>query len=385
MELIKCFELYKVSFNTIVKRFKYIIIAIAIVLFPTLMAVKLIDVFGNSNLYHLDLSDASTYTCSCKSIVDGKFFIENNSCELTTSVIAIPGDTTSHIEYDLPISFHVYSSIQANNSDKIQVYYRLYDEFKLCREIVGADIKPQSADYSFTLKKIKAGSDIELKIVVSARENMILGIDKYFTVGTPVIAGTKETYKPVKQFLYEYMEAIDKSDKVIVNWTTLYEKDLIFSIQKSRDGISFFDLGKVNGHSSQEMKLQYSFTDTTSIGSKVVYYRIKHTYTNGESGYSEVMAFQRLEEFSRIINNNRVPCIGKCEVMLNELDVKNGNVYIAVFDVFGNAIKAKIESVRKDREEEIKVNKDNYLQPVFYIRKINTGKEVIEERIEIEN
>lgn len=80
-----------------------------------------------------------------------------------------------------------------------------------------------------------------------------------------------------------------KSDDIVVlTWITLTEiNNDYFTIEKSRDGFNFIEVGKVNGAGNSSDRLTYRLIDETPYKG-VSYYRLKQTGFNGDFWYSDL-------------------------------------------------------------------------------------------------
>lgn len=79
--------------------------------------------------------------------------------------------------------------------------------------------------------------------------------------------------------------------KVVLHWTTTLEvNNDHFTIERSKDGISFEAVGKIKGVGSTLKKQKYSFTDNDPYLDDVSYYRLKQTDQNGNYAYSKIVS-----------------------------------------------------------------------------------------------
>ena len=89
--------------------------------------------------------------------------------------------------------------------------------------------------------------------------------------------------------IVKYFKAESKTDKVVIKWFSLIEKDIKeFVVQRSMDGQNYADLKKLNP--SGENK-EYNYIDDTLFksSSRIYYYRLKVTLTDGSSVHSETI------------------------------------------------------------------------------------------------
>ncbi|MBK8808281.1 MAG: hypothetical protein IPO21_17305 [Bacteroidales bacterium] len=328
-------------------------------------------------LYSLKIGDTSTYQSDCKNEGSGYIGASNGTCQITTSVIQIPGDSIKHKKVDIPVSFQIFIDGVVSTQDLFSVYYGINGVYTLLWERKGSDLLSIAINpmQNCIISSIKPGSDLDFKIEAhSSSSDTKIGIKEFFKVGYPVVSGTNTKFSTNSKFVFKNLSTKVDGNSVNVEWSCILDCKTYFIIEKSRDGISYTNIGKVNANAQSTSLLQFSFTDTSKFVSKVVYYRIKRNLKQNVFAYSEVIAFNGTQ-FANL-NPKDKPCLGKCDIVINSSNMED--VYITVYDVFGNVVKTKFESVQNDKKEELRVNKDNYLQPVFYIKRIDTGKEIID-------
>jgi hypothetical protein len=87
-----------------------------------------------------------------------------------------------------------------------------------------------------------------------------------------------------------YFTAKQNDSQVVLQWATASEKDNeYFSLEKSRDGRQFNEIGRVAGAGTSTTKLTYQFTDDFPFGG-TSYYRLKQVDLDGTFTYSRIVA-----------------------------------------------------------------------------------------------
>ncbi len=87
-----------------------------------------------------------------------------------------------------------------------------------------------------------------------------------------------------------YFTAKQNDSQVLLQWATASEKDNeYFSLEKSRDGRQFNEIGRVAGAGTSTAKLTYQFTDDFPFGG-TSYYRLKQVDLDGTFTYSRIVA-----------------------------------------------------------------------------------------------
>jgi hypothetical protein len=85
-------------------------------------------------------------------------------------------------------------------------------------------------------------------------------------------------------------EAIQNKTAVDITWQTATETNNdFFTIEKSKDGNEFEEIGNADGAGNSTTVLKYSFTDDKPY-TGISYYRLKQTDFNGEFSYSKIVA-----------------------------------------------------------------------------------------------
>ncbi len=149
------------------------------------------------------------------------------------------------------------------------------------------------------------------------------------------------------------------NDEVLLNWEVVESDRAWFDIEKSTDGRSFSNIGKViNG----EMK----FTDKLpSIGNN--YYRIKAVEASGKATYTAIInvLYQPAGFVLRIFPN---PVGDVLHLQLNA--VQSGNVVLAISDVAGRIVESKPMALRNGVQS-ITVNTTALASQAYLLKVVN--------------
>jgi len=82
----------------------------------------------------------------------------------------------------------------------------------------------------------------------------------------------------------------DKTDnRVVLKWVTAYEKNSShFIVQRSLNGVEFYEIGKVQANGNSSTTQEYTFSDVT-LPSGNLYYRLQQVDADGSTAYSAVV------------------------------------------------------------------------------------------------
>lgn len=79
----------------------------------------------------------------------------------------------------------------------------------------------------------------------------------------------------------------------MLTWATDLEvKSELFVVERSNDGINFFNIGKLDAAGSSEEENEYRFLDV-GVQEELTFYRLKQVDTDGTSGYSHVVKINK--------------------------------------------------------------------------------------------
>ena len=81
-----------------------------------------------------------------------------------------------------------------------------------------------------------------------------------------------------------FFKGAPKQDKVLLNWATASELNVAyFIIEKSYDGMSFYEIGQVEGHGTTKIKQDYSFSDEKPTLGRAYYRLTEGDYDNSQT------------------------------------------------------------------------------------------------------
>jgi hypothetical protein len=150
--------------------------------------------------------------------------------------------------------------------------------------------------------------------------------DVWFTIGTK----TNTFPLPIELLSFNAEEV---GDKVRLNWATATETENdYFTIERSRDGLNWEEVSKIDGAGNSMTEINYeSWDNSPYLG--VSYYRLKQTDFNGDFTYSQIRSVEFLGDQDYLIYPN--PSTNAINVVLD-----NDEVSIKVYDMQGKLVRA---------------------------------------------
>ncbi|UII29172.1 T9SS type A sorting domain-containing protein [Fulvivirga maritima] len=155
-----------------------------------------------------------------------------------------------------------------------------------------------------------------------------------------------------------YVNAVSENNSVKIEWATGSElNNDFFTIERSVDGLTFQEIGTVNGAGNSTETIEYLFEDF-SPNSGANYYRVKQTDFDGQYDYSELVHIfneqVRSLEVSAYPNpvtdqlNVRVDGFGSDEVRVQLTDSRGMNVFSKAYDSnFDNVAQINVSGLTK--------------------------------------
>ncbi len=122
----------------------------------------------------------------------------------------------------------------------------------------------------------------------------------------------------------------------LVRWTTSSERDNdFFEVERSKDGVHYEVIGKVDAVGNSTLETQYILADPKPFAG-VNYYRLKQTDINGKSRYSAIKTINILDEKYDVMSVFPNPAKDYTEVIFN--GYKKGKGWMTVKSVDGKTI-----------------------------------------------
>jgi len=332
-------------------------------------------------LYHLELSDPSTYNVSCYEQLSSKWKVSNNFCSLETSVIEIPGENDS-ANLDIPLKINIGSSGNLENEDFAHIQIFAENKWLTVDSIYGNNIPKTPTSFNYYIRQIKSGEHIKIRLSFQTDDESEY-IELYnknagdFSVGSPLISGTNihYVYNTLPINLLSFTGRVLNGD-VLIEWVTGYEYDnKCFILEKSYNGIDFESVNKISGLKYSNKKHSYKVYDELSDSNKHVFYRLKQTDLYNRSLYYDIIYLdsEQLHSEKNECKNNVYPdpCLGKCEIDLETCPDSVEILNFYTLDALGNITINKISKSLLDSSTFTSFDVENNFKPGIYILRLN--------------
>ncbi|RAW00425.1 T9SS type A sorting domain-containing protein [Pseudochryseolinea flava] len=181
-----------------------------------------------------------------------------------------------------------------------------------------------SAWESYRLKSVASPDEDPSRVVVT-------GITDFSSWA--IFSGSDDTPLPIE--LVDFAGQF-RGTHVSLTWVTATEKDNdYFVIQKSTDGLSFYDLGKIASKGNTQKRQYYQFLDH-ELANGIVYYRLHQVDLDGTKTYFDVIAVM-IESGEQVKNFLVYPNPSVDEVFVKRLDTSS-DVAVSITDVTGKLL-----------------------------------------------
>lgn len=191
------------------------------------------------------------------------------------------------------------------------------------------------------------------------------GTSSPFTLSWQLSGGATLDCTPLPIEIISF-NAIANSNKVELSWTTATEvNNDYFSVERSKDGITFEELFKIDGAGTSTSVKNYFEIDFHPLEG-VSYYRLKQTDFNGSSTYSNVapVRYQPNGNFGFSL----FPNPGEAKDIKIELSASKGqNILVVVRDIAGREFYSKVFITETDGKKIEAIDTENTLAPGIYM------------------
>lgn len=209
---------------------------------------------------------------------------------------------------------------------------------------------------------VGAGGSIKKSFAGGGSSTLIsVGGSNVWTAGDGTVTGP--TTLPIELIS---LTATQNQDKVFIKWVTATEiNNDFFTIEKTKDGISYDFVAQVDGAGNSTSILNYSAIDNVPHQG-LCYYRLKQTDYDERFWYSHLIAvdFKPYSDFNFNVYPN--PSTGD-EINLAITNTKNEDVLVVVTDVTGKESYSKILITEEEGESVFAFDLENKLAKGIYV------------------
>lgn len=156
---------------------------------------------------------------------------------------------------------------------------------------------------------------------------------------------------------------------VALDWSTASEtNNSHFTIERSTNGMTFTEIGRVVGHGTSPQQNDYTFADPNPE-SGTNYYRLKQTDYNGHYEHLSVIAIEvSTTPGGCVLTVFPNPCQGMCTVNFSDCpNDNNGYITLQVIDASGQLVSETIPQRDAEGGFVSKIDASNNLKPGVYI------------------
>ncbi len=171
---------------------------------------------------------------------------------------------------------------------------------------------------------------------------------------------------PVEMMFFD--AKLIEQNKSHVFWATASEKNNdFFMIQRSRDGLNFEDIGRVNGVGNSNDVTTYDFMDNNAPKG-YVYYRLKQVDYDGKFTYTDLAVIKNGTEMSLVVSPNPARDVLSLK---HELAAKGSYELIVVTPTGSEAMHSKIEN--HDLSKGLNVDISSLPKGMYHLRLVNSA------------
>lgn len=185
---------------------------------------------------------------------------------------------------------------------------------------------------------------------------------------------------PIK--LISFDAELTETQNVKLSWATSAEvNNDVFILERSENGMSFFEIAQEPGNGNSQDRIDYSYVDAFP-GNGLFYYRLSQIDFDGRSETFELVAIEIGENETgecvlTVIPN---PCVPNCRAVLS--DCSDPTIETYILDANGTLIRKLIPVRTEDKGYSYDISKNNFLMPGVYVvnsrsARLNTSKKII--------
>lgn len=200
---------------------------------------------------------------------------------------------------------------------------------------------------------------------------------------TPVVSGTCGISFTILPIELTRFDGDCNNGEVILTWQTASEKNnKLFNVERSLDGISFFNIGSVKGAGSTEAFTNYVFKDSEKIDG-LVYYKLSQMDYTGRTSQSKIISVEHQcgENTNTSISIFPNPTSNNTVLSLNLIE--RSSIYIEIYNGIGQLVKSTPNQIYELGLQDIKIETDELLTGIYFIKTIIDKKEYVNKIVKL--
>ena len=141
--------------------------------------------------------------------------------------------------------------------------------------------------------------------------------------------------------LLTFTATVTPNNKALLKWTIASEQNVsYYSIQKSMDGKTFTEAGRITAGGNSSVQKMYTYTDNTTANDRYIYYSLQIVDKDGKKQLSPITLYKNENIKSGIIVSiSPNPINSPGHLMLQFNADKPGTMLVQLFDMAGKLIK----------------------------------------------
>lgn len=181
--------------------------------------------------------------------------------------------------------------------------------------------------------------------------------------------------------LISFTGSLQSTGNVILEWSTASESNNSrFCVERSTNGLTFIEIGRVNGNGTSSQVNNYTFNDPNpETGTN--YYRLKQQDFNGRYEYLGPMAIEKFENGSGcVLTVYPNPCYDMCTVNFSDCpEDNNGYISLELIDANGQVVSKQIPERNADGGFTTQIDVTNNMAPgVYIVHGVSTKKSYVQ-------
>lgn len=170
-------------------------------------------------------------------------------------------------------------------------------------------------------------------------------------------------------------------NRVLIKWLTGSETNNdYFTLEKSNDGIHFYEFSRVKGQGTTSNITNYvEYDHNPYIG--ITYYRIKQTDYNGDYSYSPIETISSFQNEKETFNVYPNPATEN-EINLNYFSKNDGEVLIKLYSLDGSIVMEESRKIHPNQNI-IKLELNSNLAKSIYFLELKNKDEVLQSKVQL--